>query len=63
MTEEQPPLKNEEKPAVEKPETKEAALQRELAECKDKYLRLLAEMENMRKRIQREKEEGVRFAT
>jgi molecular chaperone GrpE len=34
----------------------------ELKECKDKYLRLLAEMENMRKRMQKEKQESVRFA-
>jgi molecular chaperone GrpE len=34
----------------------------ELTECKDKYLRLLAESENMRKRVQKEKQESIRFA-
>jgi molecular chaperone GrpE len=38
-------------------------VENELKECKDKYLRLLAEMENMRKRIQKEKQENARFAT
>ncbi len=33
----------------------------EIKECKDKYLRLLAEMENMRKRMQKEKQETNRF--
>jgi len=37
-------------------------LQQELNESKDKYLRLLAESENMRKRIQKEKQESIRFA-
>jgi len=34
----------------------------ELKECKEKYLRLLAESENMRKRMQKEKQEMTRFA-
>lgn len=34
----------------------------ELKEYKDKYLRLLAEMENMRKRMQKEKQEMNRFS-
>jgi len=34
----------------------------ELKECKDKYLRLLAESENARKRMQKEKQESIRFA-
>lgn len=34
----------------------------ELEEYKDKYLRLLAEMENTRKRLQKEKQEMSRFA-
>lgn len=37
-------------------------LESELKECKDKYLRLLAEMENSRKRMQKEKQEAMRFA-
>lgn len=38
-------------------------LQHELMEYKDKYLRLLAEQENMRKRQQKEKLDQMRFAT
>lgn len=34
----------------------------ELQECKDKYLRLLAESENSRKRLQKEKQELTQFA-
>ena len=37
-------------------------LEQELTECKDKYLRLLAESENARKRMQKEKQEMTRFA-
>lgn len=37
-------------------------LETELKEYKDKSLRLLAEMENSRKRMQKEKQEMVRFA-
>ena len=51
MTEEQSPADHEE-PEIET----------ELKGCKDKYLRLLAEMENMRKRMQKEKQEMTRFA-
>lgn len=39
-----------------------AKLESELKECKDKHLRMLAETENMRKRMQKEKQESVRFA-
>ncbi len=38
-------------------------LDEELRECKDKYLRLLAEAENTRKRMQKEKQEMMRFST
>ncbi len=38
-------------------------LEEELKEYKDKYLRLLADMENARKRLQKEKQEMIRFAT
>ncbi len=38
------------------------ALEAELKDYKDKYLRLLAEMENARKRMQKEKQEMTRFA-
>ena len=39
-----------------------AGLEAELAECKDRLLRALAEQENLRRRAQREREEAVRFA-
>lgn len=38
------------------------ALRKELAETKDKYLRVLAESENARKRLQKEKQEMVQYA-
>lgn len=38
------------------------ALKKEMAEYKDKYLRLLAEMENMRKRMQKERQELTQYA-
>jgi molecular chaperone GrpE len=38
------------------------SVEEELKECKDKYLRLLADMENTRKRLTKEKQEMVRFA-
>lgn len=37
------------------------ALQAQLAEMKDKYLRALAEMDNMKKRLQRERENIVKY--
>ena len=37
-------------------------LEEELKEARDKYLRMLAEMENMKKRMQKEKIETTRFA-
>jgi molecular chaperone GrpE len=39
-----------------------AALEAELADCKDRLLRALAEQENTRRRALREREEGIRFA-
>lgn len=39
------------------------ALQKELMDYKDKYLRLLADAENARKRLQKERQEIVRYAT
>lgn len=56
------PIKPEEKPPL--PEEKPAAAeekQKDIDEYKDKYLRALAEIENMRKRLQKEKEEVVRY--
>lgn len=48
------------------PETEEISqvdqLNQELKECKDKYLRQLAETENMRKRLQKEKQEMTQYA-
>ena len=38
------------------------ALRKEGSEYKDKYLRLLAEMDNMRKRLQKERHELVQYA-
>ncbi len=50
-------MTEEEKPELELDKTHE-----ELKEYKDKYLRLLAEMENLRKRVQKEKLDSMRFA-
>jgi molecular chaperone GrpE len=49
-------------PAVELSSNAGDLIQRELQECKDKYLRLLAEAENTRKRLQKEKQDMMRFA-
>lgn len=55
---------NPEEPKAMGPSNEEfLALQRELAECKDKYLRALADMENMRKRMIKERTESVQQAT
>lgn len=42
--------------------TSPAALQAELAETKDKLLRALAEQENIRRQMQRQRDEAVKFA-
>jgi len=47
---------------AETPVEKGPAQLEELKEYKDKYLRLLAEMENTRKRLHKEKQETTRFA-
>jgi molecular chaperone GrpE len=44
-------------------EKKIQKLEEELKEYKDKYLRVLAEMENARKRLQKEKQDMIRFAS
>jgi molecular chaperone GrpE len=52
-------------PAVESPTAPEdelALLRREVAELRDKNLRLMAELQNQQKRAQREKQEAQRFA-
>lgn len=43
--------------------TDQEKAQQELEDYKDKYLRLLAEMDNTRKRMQKEKQEAIRFGT
>ncbi len=50
----------EEKEQITTPETKTA--EEDLKEYKEKYLRLLAEIDNTRKRMQKEKQEMTRFA-
>lgn len=53
----------EEESAPPPPEkTEQDKLAEELKECKDKYLRQLAEAENMRKRLQKEKQEMTQYA-
>lgn len=44
------------------PADEPAALQRELAELRERNLRLLAEVQNAQKRAQREKQEALRYA-
>jgi len=61
-----------EKQEMENTEEKEATVaslekkleekEKELAECKDKMLRLAAELENFKKRVEREKLEHMKFA-
>lgn len=48
-------------PATEM-QPEEKSLEQEMTEYKDKYLRTLADMENTRKRMQKEKQEMTRFA-
>ena len=55
----QPP---QETPTEQPIEQKMQELEEQLSEYKDKYLRLLAETENTRKRMQKEKQEMTRFA-
>lgn len=47
---------------VDEVKTHQKKAEQELEEYKDKYLRLLAEMDNTRKRMQKEKQEAIRFA-
>lgn len=50
-------------PQLEPVVTEDAeAIKKEMAEYKDKYLRLLAETENMRKRMQKERQELTQYA-
>lgn len=50
------------KPEKKKETTKKVSLSKKLAECTDSLLRLRAEFENSRKRLEKEKEEFVRYA-
>lgn len=54
MTTDDPSLTEQEAQSLPKTE-------QEIVDYKDKYFRLLAEMENLRKRLQKEKQEAVRF--
>ncbi len=49
-------------PPQEEPKNEKERLQEELKECQEKYLRMLAEGENTRKRLQKEKQEMTQFA-
>lgn len=62
MTEEQIPNPSEEPQKLSEELLKPLKVEEELKEYKEKYLRLLAETENMRKRMQKEKQEMTRFA-
>ena len=59
------PAHHEEKPILPQTETADEGLkklQAEAEKAKDQYLRTLADLENTRKRLHREKEEFVRYA-
>jgi molecular chaperone GrpE len=49
-------------PVAAPPEAGNSVLERELAASKDRYLRLMADFENARKRLSREREETIRRA-
>ena len=51
-----------EQPETEDNQSRVAALEAELAEMKDRALRAMAETENVRRRLEREKEDAVKFA-
>ncbi|SRR5581483_9582964 len=55
MTEEQEPIAGEEHKAP-------ISMEEELQEYKDKYLRLLADLDNTRKRMQKERQDATRYA-
>lgn len=62
MTEENEELQKEEEVQVETVQDETIKLQEELTEYKDKYFRALADTENMRKRLQKEKLESQTYA-
>lgn len=47
---------------VDSKDSEQERLTQELADMKDRYLRTVAEMDNMRKRLEREKSEFLKFA-
>src|SRR5580692_11743357 len=49
-------------PDTDTPEGKVAAVEAELAETKDRLLRALAETENVRRRLQRERDDAAKYA-
>src|SRR5580692_8118099 len=49
-------------PIVDIPQESAPSAQDEVSDYKEKYLRLLAEIDNTRKRMQKEKQEMTRFA-
>lgn len=53
---------NQDNENIEKSESKEPSPEDSLRECQDKYLRLLAESENARKRMQKERQELTKYA-
>lgn len=57
-----PETTEEERARISELELENQRLREELSELKDQYLRKAADMENFRKRTQREKEEAIRFA-
>ena len=62
MTEDTQPGANPEERAAQKPEGALSQVQEELKECQEKYLRMLAESENARKRMQKERQEMTKYA-
>lgn len=51
-----------EEPVVEPAQDEIASLEESLKECQEKYLRVLAESENARKRMQKERQEMTKYA-
>ncbi len=64
MTDETEPSENKE-PSEGQQEAREdpaQLLRKELKECQEKYMRMLAESENVRKRMQKERQEMTKYA-
>ncbi len=58
----EPPHESPQMEPTEVPVNELDLIKEELSECKDKYLRVLAESENARKRLQKEKQEMIQYA-